>query len=559
MRMFVSTKIPRNLIRSAPTLLLAFGILTLLAFELWRSHSDATRDAERNIRNLVHVLSEQMARTVQATDLVLQGIVGDLANQPDIHDNDPDFFTELHRRLSSLPYARALFVIGSDGFISHDTDYPTTPRVSLADRAYFVAHRDDPALGLHVGPPLQSRSVDRWFISLSRRIDREDGSFAGIAVAAIEPLYFEEFYRQLWVGSGTIALFLADGTLLARSPRAEQLIGASFASVEPFRSLLPESGATIFRDGSPIDNVNRIAGYRALEGTPLVMMVTMNEAEVMQPWRSHAAVAVAGAVILLVMLLVMELLSRRYRHREELARARLVDAQRLETIGRFASGIAHDLGNLLRIVRSAVVLLRAQTADRPEARSVLDRLDESLAAGREMVAQLLAHSRNQPLELRIGDMNKLVSGCLPMLRQAAGPKVDILASFTSDRATCQIDHIQLRAALLNLVLNARDAMPDGGAIFIDVRASAEDRNADAVRWIDVSVRDEGPGMPEAVLKQVFDPFFTTKRPGVGSGLGLNQVRAFVQQCNGRVDILSREGEGTTVRLRFPIVDGASKA
>lgn len=550
----IRTTLPRNLLRSAPTLLLAISVLALLAFELWRSYAITRDEAERNVQNLAHVLSEQTARTIQAIDLTLQGIVAELANRPDLPDNDPAFLANLQRRLSSLPYARALFIIGEDGFILHDTDYPLTPRVSLADRDYFVAHRENSSLGLHVGPPLLSRSVGVWFVSLSRRIERADGSFGGIVVAAMEPLYFEEFYRQLWVGNGTIAMFLRDGTLLARSPRGTQLIGVSFASAEPFSSLLPESAGDVYWDRSPIDHINRVAGYRALQNVPLVMQVAMDEAQVMQPWRSYAVVATSGAAILLAMLLAMEWLSRRYRYREERARARLAEAERLESIGRFAGGVAHDLGNLLRIVRSAVLLLRPQTANLPEATEVLDRLDESLTTGREMVLQLLAHSRNQPLELRIGDMNKLVTDAMPMLRQAAGPKVEVLASVSHEQALCLINCVQLRAVLLNLILNARDAMPHGGKVSIEVRSEQEDGR---IRWVEVSVCDEGDGMPEAVLKQAFDPFFTTKGPGVGSGLGLSQVRAFVERCNGQVAITSKENEGTAICLRFPLVENDS--
>ena len=559
MQMLVRPILSRQLIRSCPALVLSCVILMLLSFELWRSYLNARHDAERNVQNLVHVLSEQTARTIQSIDLSLQGIITELASNPALADNDPGFLAELHRRLSSLPYARALFVVGEDGYISHDTDYPSTPRVSLADRSYFTVHRDDPALDLHIGTPLKSRSLDIWFVSLSRRIERADGSFAGIAVAAMEPLYFEQFYRQLWVGNGAITLFLDDGTLLARSPRDEQAVGASFASAEPFQSLLQESAGNVFWIRSPIDKVRRVAAYRALENAPLVMMVAVNEADAMQPWRSHATVAGIGAAILLAMVAGMEWLSRSYWHREERARARLAESQRLESIGRFAGGIAHDLGNLLRVLRSAVLLLRPQTAGNPDATSLLDQIDDSLVNGREMVTQLLAHSRNQPVELQEGDINQLVSTALPMLRQAAGPKISVLVSLAPGDVTCLVDHAQFRAVLLNLVLNARDAMPDGGTIGIDIEVDHEHGGGGPARQARVSIHDDGLGMSEIVRKQAFDPFFTTKEPGAGGGLGLNQARTFVEQCSGRVEIESKEGKGTTVHLWFPVIYSEASA
>src|SRR5688572_8043982 len=133
--------------------------LPIFAFELWRSYTMTRQNAERSVQNLTHVIAEQTARTIQSVDLSLQSIVHDLEHNPALADNDAGFRADLLRRLAALPYVRALFVIEPDGYISHDSDFPTTPRVSLADRTYFRAHRDDPAAGLYISHPLQSRSL----------------------------------------------------------------------------------------------------------------------------------------------------------------------------------------------------------------------------------------------------------------------------------------------------------------------------------------------------------------------------------------------------------------
>lgn len=539
--------------RSAPALLLVAGILTLLGFEWWRSYRAAQEDAERNIENLVRVLSEQTERTIQAIDANLQGTATELAGTPGLVDNDPVFLTNLRRRLRSLPYARALYVVGADGFISQDTDYPATPRVSLADRSYFLAHKNNPSLGLHINVPLKSRSLGVWFVALSRRINHPDGSFAGIVVAAMEPLYFEQFYRQLWVGNGTIALLLDDGTLLARSPHSEAVIGASFAHAKPFDRSLDRGRQDALWDRSPIDNIERLCGYRALESVPLVMLVTMNAAEVMRPWRSHMTVTGVGAAILLAMLAGIDMLTRRHQLREERARVRLAEAERLESIGRFAAGVAHDVGNLLRIVRSAVMLLRPQAADEAKAGSLLDQIDATLTVGGELVTQLLSYARTGGRTPEINDLNSLVFETLPMLRRAVGPRVELHASLAPFAVTCRVDRAQFHAVLLNLVLNARDAMPEGGAISLAIRLVDRDENG-TWHWGEISVSDEGAGMPEEVLKQALDPFFTTKEAGHGSGLGLSQVQMFIGHSQGKLEIFSEEGKGTTIQLRLPLVD-----
>ncbi len=532
-------------------MLLTGGILTLLAFELWRSYGIARQDAERNVANLTHALAEQTARTVQAIDLSLQSIATELASAGDLPDNDPRFLGDLHRRLHTLPFVRALFVVGADGFISHDTDYPATPRVSLADRPYFIAHRDNRDLGLRIGTPLRSRSVGVWFVSLTRRIERADGSFAGIVVVAMEPLYFEKFYRELLVGGGTIALFLENGTLLARAPTDEGIIGTS--PEEPFTNLRDGSAPNVSWTKSPSTQIPRVRAYEALDDVPLVMQVTLNEAEAMQPWRSHMIVVMIGSGIIMAMLAGMECLAQRYRRREDQARARLVEAERLESIGRFASGVAHDIGSLLRVLRSSVLLQRQGGRVEAKTKEFIDQIDTTVAIGDELIRQLLSHSRAGGTHPRIVEINSLLSEALPMLRRAAGPKVEMRASFAESQPRCLIDGARFRAVVLNLVLNARDAMPQGGIISISVSLVPRGEAA-PVGEVELLVSDQGAGMPANIRKKVLDPFFTTKGSELGSGLGLHQVEAFVLDSHGKLDIASEVGKGTTVRIRLPLVD-----
>lgn len=539
--------------RSAPALLLVVGILSFLGIEGWRSYRAAYLGAEQNIQNLVRVLSEQTERTVQSIDLSLQGVVADLASGSELADNDTRFLAELRKRTSSLPYVRALFVIGPDGFISHDTDYPATPRVSLADRPYFMAHRDNPKLGLRINTPLRSRSLGGWFVALSRRIERSDGSFGGIVVAAMEPLFFERFYRQLWVGGGTIALLHTNGTLLARSPHDDAIIGSSFAHVAPFNKVLRQGSDDVLWARSPIDGVERVAGYRVLANEPLVLLVTMDKDEVLQSWRSHMIAIGIGAAILIAMLASIEIMTRSYQRREKRIQARLIEAERLESIGRFAAGVAHDVGNLLRIMRSAAILLRPQLVDRTEARQLLGHIDATLTTGGELVGQLLSYARTGDLKLQVADLNAIVLEAEPMLRQAAGPRVEMLTLFAASALPCQIDPFQFRSVLLNLVLNARDAMPEGGTMVLGLSCQ-RDKEDGRQRWAEVRVSDDGAGMSHDVLERALVPFFSTREAGQGNGLGLSQVRRFIDFNQGKLEIASEEGGGTTIRLRLPLVE-----
>jgi len=269
-------------------LLLCIGGLAVL--ELRHTRRQAVEQAERTAATLAHLLAEQTARTVQAVDLTLIALRDALAVAPELPADDVRFRQAMRQRLADMPYIRALFVIGSDGFIIHDTDYPETPRVTLSDRPYFQFHRDNPSPELHVADPLVSRSAGVWFVSMSRRIERPGGGFGGIAVAAVEPRYFEHFYGGIDVGrGGNLVLLTSAGVLVARYPDSEASIGKSFAGNEPFRSLLPARTAGVYWAASPVDGAQRVTGYHALAAAPLVVLAGVSEELALGQWRTTRA------------------------------------------------------------------------------------------------------------------------------------------------------------------------------------------------------------------------------------------------------------------------------
>jgi two-component system, NtrC family, sensor kinase len=535
---------------------LAFGIGGLAVLEVWRSFDQATSAAERSITGIVRLLAEQTERTIQAIDFTLIGMRDALQVAPNLPPDDPAYRATMRHRLGRLPYVRALYVIGPDGFIMHDTDYPETPRVSLADRPYFQAHQQDPSLGLHIGQPLRSLSVGNWFVSFSRRITNADGSFGGIVVAAVEPRYFKHFYEGISIGENDlIALLLADGTLLARTPDHDGTIGTSYADSPVFKLAL-EKGSGVEWSASWVDGITRMIGYRKLAGPPIVVIAGWSEGRVYESWAEHAVILCGGSILVWSLAAGLALLSLRYRRREQQERARLAQVRRLEMMGRIAGGIAHDLGNTIRIARTTFSLLKPSLTSQQDALALVDDADRSLRSAFDIVERLLAFARRQELSPRPTDLGELIAGFLPILRQAAGPRIE-LAVDVARPLVCLIDPIHLESALLNLVLNSKDAMPEGGNIAIEVREAEPPRNsrirrggkAGAVPWAQIVVRDDGSGMSREVQERAFEPFFTTRTGG--NGLGLSQVLGFVQQSAGDVQIASTEGAGTTVTLLFP--------
>jgi two-component system NtrC family sensor kinase len=547
----------------AQLLALAFLLGLLAAAEMWRSYRQVTSGAERSAEGFARLLAEQTEGTIQAIDLTLIGMRDVLLVAPGLAPNDPLFQAALKERLKSLPYVRALFVVGADGYISHDTDYPKTPRVSLEDRPYFELHRMDQSRGLHIGKPLQSRSVGVWFVSFSRRINNPDGSFAGVVVAALEPRYFKYFYKDLSPGKdGLIALALWDGTVLARAPDHEGTIGTTYADTSARMRSLGKGSDVAWRT-SLIDGKRRMIGFRTVAGGAVLVVAGQAEETIYSAWRDHAAVVVGGAVLVWLLTAGLALVSHRYRRREHAEQARLAQSQRLETMGRIAGGIAHDLGNTIKIARTTFTLLTPSLASQPDALALVEDADRSLKSAFEIIDRLLAFARKQELSPRPTDLMLLIEGFVPILRQAGGPPIELAVDLAKP-LVCLIDPIHLESALLNLVLNSKDAMPEGGRIVIELREVQPPRRrywmagmSSARRpWAEIAIRDDGLGMPRDVLERALEPFYTTRSHG--SGLGLSQVHGFVQQSAGEVRIESRQGRGTTVRLLFPQVEGGGE-
>ncbi|UYN95360.1 MAG: response regulator [Enhydrobacter sp.] len=238
----------------------------------------------------------------------------------------------------------------------------------------------------------------------------------------------------------------------------------------------------------------------------------------------------------------------------------LRQSQRLELVGQLTGGIAHDFNNILNVILANAESL-AEADDLPvEIVERVDRIAHSVRRASELVRSLLAFSRKQPLKPRAVDVNELVARTGKLLRRSLGEHVELSEDLDDGLWTVSIDRAQLEAALLNLCVNARDAMPDGGRLSIRTfnTAVAATRHPDAVAGdhVVLEVRDSGSGMAPDVLARVFEPFFTTKPEGKGTGLGLSMVYGFVRQSRGHVEIDSELGRGTAVRLFLPRAEGA---
>ena len=233
----------------------------------------------------------------------------------------------------------------------------------------------------------------------------------------------------------------------------------------------------------------------------------------------------------------------------------LRDAQKLEAIGRMAGGIAHDFNNLLSIIQGNAELLLDKNLAEPDLRSV-QAIDKASDRGVRLVRQILSFSRRQPLKVDVVDLRARSEELTEMLSRSVRGDVGITVTLADDLWPIECDVAELEIALMNLCVNARDAMPNGGTVHLEgvnrVLPASTDRVPDlAGRFVALSVRDNGTGIAPDDMKRVFEPFFTTKQVGKGTGLGLSQVYGFARQSGGGATIDSKLGEGTVVTLYLP--------
>jgi PAS domain S-box-containing protein len=240
------------------------------------------------------------------------------------------------------------------------------------------------------------------------------------------------------------------------------------------------------------------------------------------------------------------------------AETQLRQAQKMEAVGQLTGGVAHDFNNILTVITGTIEILAEGVRDRPDLAAIAKMIDEAAERGADLTKHLLAFARLQPLQPREIDVNALIVTAGKLLRPTLGEHIEIETMFAEDPWLAFVDPSQLTTAILNLVLNARDAMPQGGKLIIETLNSKLDesyagQNSEVKpgQYVLIAISDTGIGIPAELLDKVFEPFFTTKELGRGTGLGLSMVYGFVKQSGGHIKVYSEQGHGTTIKLYLP--------
>jgi len=394
-------------------------------------------------------------------------------------------------------------------------------------------------MGLSVGEAVQGG--DSIFVGIMRDLTQQKRAEQEIRDSAAR------FKAVVDTAVDGVILIDAQGSIRMFNPACERLFGypADEAIGQNVKMLVPDGPDhaghfTHFRCGEHKIGAGRQVLGRRKDGTTFPMEVSMGEAQ-----QDGETICVG---------ILHDVTERKQ------TEAQLVQAQKMETVGQLSGGIAHDFNNLLTVVVGNADALSEMLKARPDLQALAEAIVQAGERGAELTQRLLAFSRRQTLQPAEIDCNALVANMEKLLRRMLTETITIRTTIEPDLWTAYADPGQLENALLNLAINARDAMPNGGTLSIatgnvplDERYRDLHPEVSPGQYVMVAVTDDGYGMPKEVLEHAFEPFFTTKEVGKGSGLGLSMVYGFVKQSNGHVAIYSEPGLGTTVRIYLPAI------
>jgi signal transduction histidine kinase/CheY-like chemotaxis protein len=402
---------------------------------------------------------------------------------------------------------------------------------------------------------LLEASVTRRTLELTKSIEQRDLLLRDVRDKAASIRHDAEIFQSIMATMAEALLLIdAQGRVLYENSAATALLGSSAGLAKP---AWPDQYEAFELDGVTQLPLDQWPHMRSLRGECLT------EAELLfgprgSAMRKHllcsarpiraAASPQAGAVMVL----------RDVTEIKEIAH-QLHQSQKLDAIGQLTGGVAHDFNNMLTVISGTSEILIDSLAERPDLQAMAKMIDHAANRGAELTRYLLAFARKQPLRPRGVDVNTLVFETAQLLRPTLGEQIDIETLLEDGLPPAHADPSQLSSAVVNLAVNARDAMPNGGKltletcnVVLDSSYTLGNPDVRTGQYVMIAISDTGTGIPAHDVDRVFEPFFTTKAVGKGTGLGLSMVYGFAKQSNGHIKIDSQQGRGTTIRLYLPI-------
>ena len=574
-------RVPRSTIALlAVSIMLPLVLFGLAALQNWR---DVVRAAEQHVERTTQILHEHALKIFETHQLMLDQINERLLTLDWTNTHDVAALHELLTHMQKLlPQIVDIIITDPSGRIRTEALSETpNPATDLSDRDYFKALKAHAQRLPYVSRSVFGRQTGLPIFNMAVRANGPDeNSFNGVVVISIDQAYFGDYYRTIEHQFDQL-VFLAreDGNVLASQPSLN-------TDIMPVDTLFPPRpddrlGAGLVQSAT-IDGTKRIFGYEKVGAYPVVIGFGISRRSALAPWgrnmrgyglvallSSFALLGVSGFAIRRIRLEGKATVSWRESaallKKEMAERVRVEDqlrqAQKMEAVGQLTGGIAHDFNNLLTVVIGNLDLLSRRLPDADAShRALIRNAVDGASRAADLTSRLLSFSRQQPLDPKTLDVNALVAGMSNMLGRTLGEAIAIDLRLADDLWLTLADPNQLENAILNLCVNAVDAMPKGGQLTIATVNTVLDEafcaRAEGIApgdFVSVSVTDTGSGMPAEVIKRAFEPFFTTKPVGKGTGLGLSQLYGFSRQSGGYADIDSELGRGTTVRVYLPRV------
>jgi signal transduction histidine kinase/CheY-like chemotaxis protein len=567
-------------------LVLALTIpLLLLTWFCWHRRVQLLEEASRTATRSVVALEQHAANMLDVHMLVLRQLddrtQGRSGSQISGDARLRETVTSLTRE---FPQVSVVGMADAGGRIWLSSIQGATAYASVADRDYFLAHKNGASKGLYVSEAFTGRLNGARQFSISLRRSTTSGDFDGIIFATVPLKHFTQFWEHFTPSAGhLIPLVRNDGALIARYPLPDS--PRRLNPQDPLMTQLRQSPRGLYTAVSQVDGIERINAYSQIRSYPLYISFSVETAFVLREWWRESIMAAFMAVFSALLLAALWLAVVRQSHdqrvsvmrwraiaedlklevgRREEAEEALRQSQKMEAVGQLAGGIAHDFNNLLAALVGNVQLMRRKldqglANDLPRYVTAVESITSKATA---MTQRLLAFSRRQTLAPVPLDAKERIDAMHELIMRTVGPEIRVRTVFAQEPCKILCDPNQLDSALLNLAINARDAMPDGGDLTIAAtrlcltaaQAAALQLPAEAA-YIAICVKDSGVGMTLKIIERAFEPFFTTKPSGQGTGLGLSMVYGFVTQSGGQVKIDSQPGVGTEVSIYLPAYEG----
>jgi len=487
------------------------------------------------------------------------------ADDDSIRSREIDVRQRLSYMLLGVPSVVNLNVWNAQAVPLVRSDRAIDPKATVVDRDYFRRQAETDR-GFDVGEVLKGRQTGRELFNLTHRRPSSDGTFRGIVAVSLNPEYFREYYRAI-VAQNTevesITLVRTDGMVLARWPLFPAGTTSLPAGAPSLAAVQRGESAGVVYGRMNDTGERRIGAFRRLDGLPVYVVVGFSQSAMMAGWVRTMGIVGAMALPVTLMLIAITSIARRRVLSERRAQLELdeqtrlraateknaLEAHRRETLAALTAGVAHDFNNLLAIISNSLHIqnVRHPTQAAEPQNAAMRR---AIQNGTRLTRQLLSLTRRQALRPEVIDLQAWLPELEELLHTTLGSRVQLHINVSPQTPPVLIDSAELELALVNLAVNAKHALKDGGSFTV----TADVTEVEGVRQVLICARDNGAGIPAEILARVTEPFFTTKGPGSGSGLGLNQVRGAVDAADGNLRIESEVGRGTTVMLFFPAVD-----